>query len=63
MEGRVLREISSFSPSSIGGQRRFKENSLRKQYNALIESIIGQDKSFTNLQATRPIFAIPVTVE
>jgi len=52
MEGRVLREIRSFSPSSIGGKRRFKENSLRKQNNALIEFIIGQDKSFTNLRAT-----------
>ena len=52
MGGRVLREIRSFSLSSIGGQRRFKENSLRKQNDALIEFIIGQDKSFTNLRAT-----------
>ncbi len=42
MDRGVLREIGSFSPSSIGGYRKFKENSLRKQNNALIEFIIGQ---------------------
>ena len=61
MEGTVLREIRSFSPSSIGGQQRFKENSLRKQNDALIEFIIGQDNSFTTNGQLEPIFALPGT--